>query len=454
MAYAYKPTYYTSLHDSMTSICKSILPFSLKKKRMPAIAAAEQQRAKEQSDQLKWQQESFHQMHNLMGLCKEGIIQEDEVSAFRAHLLETLIASPLDYEPPVILRDKLIFLQELLYANCISEDEYHASKRPLLQRLAVQGAEIKETDVTVHGVQKQISNEEWSVIDLKEEKCLVKSASKRAKGASSVLGFVSPNQYGKLKEDKDTSESERKNKDQKGNELLRSTENPFWNAGSNESKSIFLMESVPESEKQVCSEKGKRKPFMAIFQREENDDNNKENGKTVKKTWGFKKWKKGNVEDERTLLSLPEKSDDTKEPQIKKMKNKNGLPADGILDEAFGENVKKELSRIQTELSARSTRVHLSDEVSDSRAVDNAELKKGFPKSSCDHNSQAVAREKRNSKRWTTFDDEDENSHPNLFAPQDQSSYFTKQASRTASRTSFNNSSIDKGFIYNPFFDM
>lgn len=97
----------------MTSICKSILPFSLKKKRMPAIAAAEQQRAKDQSDQLKWQQESFHQMHNLMGLCKEGIIQEDEVSAFRAHLLETLIASPLDYEPPVILRDKLIFLQVL-----------------------------------------------------------------------------------------------------------------------------------------------------------------------------------------------------------------------------------------------------------------------------------------------------------------------------------------------------
>ncbi|XP_041997536.1 uncharacterized protein LOC121747550 isoform X2 [Salvia splendens] len=347
MAYAYKPTYYTSLHDSMSSICKSILPFSLKKKRMPAIAAAEQQRAKEQSDQLKWQQESFHQMHNLMGLCKEGIIQEDEVSAFRAHLLETLITSPVDYEPPVILRDKLIFLQELLYANCISEDEYHASKRPLLQRLAVQGAEIKETDVTVRGVQKQISNEEWSVIDLKEEKCLVKSASKKAKGASSVLGFVSPNQYGK----KDTSESDRKNmraKDQ--NELLRSTENPFWN----ESRSILLMESVPESEKQLCSsEKGKRKPFMAIFQREENDDNNKENGKIVKKTWGFKKWKKGNVEDERTLLSLPEKSDDTKEAQTKKMKNKNGLPADGILDEAFGENMKKELSRIQTELSAR-----------------------------------------------------------------------------------------------------
>ncbi|XP_057767897.1 uncharacterized protein LOC130988140 [Salvia miltiorrhiza] len=480
MAYAYKPTYYTSLHDSMTSICKTILPFSFKKKRMPAIAAAEQQRAKEQSDQLKWQQESFHQMHNLMGLCKEGILHEDEVSAFRAHLLETLIMSPVDYESPLILRDKLIFLQELLYANCISEDEYHASKRPLLQRLAVQGAEIKETDVTVGGAQKLISNEEWSVIDLKEEKCLVKSeslrltnklkessASKKTKGASSVLAFVSPNKYGKLKEDKDESGSDRKNMRPKalnvGNEVLRSTENPFWNAAGlnekeNESKPVFVMESLPESEKQIGSEKGKRKPFSAIFQREPkegNDDpalDSKENGKLVKKTWGFdgfKKWKKGNVEDERTPLSLTEKSDDTKEPETKKMKNKLH-PNDVILDEAFGDNIKKELSRIQTELSARSTRIHVSDdqldEVSNSHAVNNA------------NNGQNVAREKRNSKRWTTFDEEEEeNSHPNLFAPQHQS-YSVKQtrlsSSRTASRTSFNNSSIDKGFRYNPFFDM
>lgn len=111
MAHSYTPTYYTSLHDSITSICKTILPFPFKKKRLPAIAAAEQLLSKQQSDNLKWQQESYHQILNLMGLCKEGILHEDEVSAFRAHLLETLIASPLDYEPPLILRDKLIFLQ-------------------------------------------------------------------------------------------------------------------------------------------------------------------------------------------------------------------------------------------------------------------------------------------------------------------------------------------------------
>ncbi|KAH6817374.1 hypothetical protein C2S51_000977, partial [Perilla frutescens var. frutescens] len=155
-----------------------------------------------------------------MGLSKEGILHEDEVSAFRLHLLETLIASPLDYEPPLILRDKLIFLQELLYANCISEDEYHASKRPLLQRLAVQGAEIKETDVTVRGAHNKISNEEWSVIDLKvnsesmrlTNKAKEGSTSKKPKGAaSSVLAFVSPNKYGKLKEDKAASDSDSKN---------------------------------------------------------------------------------------------------------------------------------------------------------------------------------------------------------------------------------------------------
>lgn len=64
-------------------------------------------------------------------------------------------------------------------------------------------------------------------------------------------------------------------------------------------------------------------------------------------------------------------------------------------------------------------------------------------------------RERRNSKRWTTFEDE-ENSHPNLFAPQDEP-YSMKQvrlSSSRSNRSSFNNSSIDKGFRYNPFFDV
>ena len=108
MVYSYTPTYYSSLHDSITSLCKNMLPFNFKKRRLPP---AEQKLSKLQSDNLKWQQDSFHQMLNLMGLHKEGILAESEVSAFRTHLLETLIASPAEREQPVVLRDKLQFLQ-------------------------------------------------------------------------------------------------------------------------------------------------------------------------------------------------------------------------------------------------------------------------------------------------------------------------------------------------------
>lgn len=54
-------------------------------------------------------------MLNLMGLHKEGILAETEVSAFRTHLLETLIASPVEHELPSMLRDKLLFLQVNLF---------------------------------------------------------------------------------------------------------------------------------------------------------------------------------------------------------------------------------------------------------------------------------------------------------------------------------------------------
>lgn len=111
MVYSYTPAYYSSLHDSITSICKNILPFSFKKKRLPAIAAAELKLSEHQSENLKWQQNSFHQILKLIGLCKEGIVPEEDVSAFRTHLLDTLISSPLDHEHELILKDKLVFLQ-------------------------------------------------------------------------------------------------------------------------------------------------------------------------------------------------------------------------------------------------------------------------------------------------------------------------------------------------------
>lgn len=72
--------------------------------------------------------------------------------------------------------------------------------------------------------------------------------------------------------------------------------------------------------------------------------------------------------------------------------------------------------------------------------------------------------EKQNSKIWTTFDeddyDDDENCHPNLFAPQQDHhhhhhhTFHSKQTKSFTPLKSSVNSSIDKGLRYNPFFDV
>lgn len=108
MAYAYTPTYYSSFHDTITSLCKSILPFGLKSRRPPL---PDQKLAKCHSDSLKWQQDSFHRILHLMGLHKEGMVPESDVAAFCTHMLDTLIAAPRDPDPPGVIRDKLLFLQ-------------------------------------------------------------------------------------------------------------------------------------------------------------------------------------------------------------------------------------------------------------------------------------------------------------------------------------------------------
>ncbi|KAF3664254.1 hypothetical protein T459_18961 [Capsicum annuum] len=525
MVYSYTPTYYSSLHDSITSLCKTILPFPFKKKRIPAIAAAEQRLSKQQSDNLKWQQESFHQILNLMGLCKEGILAESEVSGFRSHLLDTLIASPADYEHSSILRDKLIFLQELFYAKCISEEEYHSSKRPLFQRLAVQGAEIEAKHVIVGSKKEDTTDDEWSVIDLKDEKSNLgkensissskdkqkqTSALKQIKGAASVFGFASSKkERGILNPvSENCSLSER-------NELGVSTENPFWNTHlrekDGETKSILMVESLPNEPMKV---KKQKKPFKGLFGVDDQHRGEPESeGKSKsggKKQWGFdgfKKWKKNDSEDETAPLSLDEKSDrgtylgqlvaepvgegpDTK--QIKRKLHPNGAPSDFFVDKVLGDSIKKELSRIQTELGAKNASVELTDDqieaISTRLPVDKADLKKFFPKKWCDRYGDVVLdvvrkefknhvgemgggnlkgnitkeEEKKNSKRWTTFDDdyEDENCHPNLFAPQQDhhhhhhTFHFKQDKKFTPLKPSYVNSSIDKGLKYNPFFDV
>ncbi|XP_065848779.1 uncharacterized protein [Euphorbia lathyris] len=472
MVYTYTPTYYSSLHDSITSLCKNILPFSFKKRK---FLAAENKLSKLQSDNLKWQQDSYHQILNLIGLHKEGILAESEVSAFRTHLLDTLIASPPEHEQPVILRDKLLFLQELLYAKCISEDEYHSSKRPLLQRLAVQGAEIETRNVIISGQKslKENPEDEWSVIDLKDHekkentptknRLKPTSAIKQIKGAASAFGFGSS----KHKDDRSIFEIEAKFSSQ----IAVNNET--------ETKSILMQESLAnESRKETTTgstEKAKRKPFKTLFQKDHNDcavnDNNGEErvSKSAKKQWGFdgfKKWKKSDSEDETAPLPLnTERSDSPvscnlvnspigEGPDIKLIKKKlhsDGSASDFFIDKVLGDKIKKELSRIQTELCTTNPNLKFSDDqmdaISTKLPVDKADLKQFFPKSWCERygdvvldvvkkefkehvgemeNMKNAAREKHinNSKRWTTFEDDDdvdENCHPNLFSHHDYS---------------------------------
>ncbi|KAA8535276.1 hypothetical protein F0562_030279 [Nyssa sinensis] len=419
MVYTYTPTYYFSLHNSITSLCKNIIPFSFKKRRLPAIMASKKSLSKQQSENLKWQQDSFHQILKLMGLCQEGILPEAEFSAFRSHLLGTLIASPPGHEEPTTLSDKLIFLQELLYAKCISEDEYHSSKRPLLQRLAVQGAEIEARDMTV-GTPKQSSDEEWSVIDLKDDQCLLgkgslnsenklkhRSAMKRIKGAASVFSFVSSQKNKKIKEDKDTVDK-------------------------------------------------------TLFQREQRGGN-----------WDGEKWKRSDSEDETAPLPLGERSDSeavlgscclVKSPiigggpdtqQIKRKLHSNP-PTDFFIDKVLGEQI-KEVSRIRTELIATNPNLQSSSWCDQYGGVVTDVVKKELKNHVGEMGSlpNAGRQNHNSSKRWTTFDDDDdENCHPNLFIHQDHS-FPMKQEKFTALKDdhhAYNTKSSSKFFKNNPFF--
>ncbi|KAK9076763.1 hypothetical protein SSX86_005097 [Deinandra increscens subsp. villosa] len=455
MVYTYTPTYYSSLQDSIASICKNILPFSFKKRRLPAIAAAEQRLWKQQSDNLKWQQESFHQILNLMGLFKEGILAEAEVSAFRSHLLDTLISSPYDHEQPVILRDKLIFLQELLYANCISEEEYHTSKTPLLQRLTAQGVKIDPKDVVVAGVQQKNTNDEWSVIDLKDSGS--KNKSKQQK-STSVFGL--------------SSSSHKKGKDKSLNmgtqDLAISQENPFWNCElkekDDEKPTILMTESVVIEE---STKKSKRKPFKGLD--------------------GFMKWKKSDdLEKDTVPLSLNDSVNETHssiregtDSKIKRKLHTDGSSSDFFVDKVLGEKIKKELMKTKSELQLSDEQIEV---ISTRLPIDKADLKKFFPKKWCDQHGEFVLEVVRKEfkdhvneiksmsnsamkkepeiaeQKWTTFDDiyddDDENYHPNLFGDRNQvTSGSGSQKDDRSVRVSKVRNSSDRLFKNNPFFD-
>ncbi|KAK9130527.1 hypothetical protein Sjap_011014 [Stephania japonica] len=557
MVYSYTPTYYSSLHDTITSLCKTMLPFSFKKRRFPALTADQKKLSKQQSENLKWQQDSYHKILNLMGLHKEGMVLDLEVSAFRCHLLDTLVASPPEPEAPVVLRDKLLFLQELLYAKCISGEEYHSSKRPLLQRLAVQGAEIEVRDVIVakrvgENSGEEEEEEQWSEINFKDEECLMskeslklknqtknKSPMKRIKGAASVIGFMSPYKTGSTsKERKSTSE-------QKTAEPLRPldanipgninvsasfNENPFWVATANEKQSeeqsILMSASSPPRPFKAGKEKGstekvKKKGFSGLFLREQKEENGghhinpdleepKTATKSSKKQWGFDGFKRLNQsdrEDETAPLPLGERSDERNTSStchlvnspigegpdtrlIKKKIHSDGSASDFFIDKVLGDNIKKELSRIQEELSTTNPNLQFSNDemeaISTRLPVDKADLKKFFPRSWCDKYGDVVIdvvkkefkdhvsemesmrnanKEKRlSSARWVTFDEDNngENYHPNQFVHPHQQPPPFSTTSTFANNHFFNdytsnkdenklNPASESAFFHNPF---
>lgn len=252
----------------------------------------------------------------------------------------------------------------------------------MLQRLAVQGAEIEARDVIVVGPKdpKENTEEEWSVIDLKDEKNLINkenlhsqnkskpnSAIKQIKEAASVFGFVSSHKQSKHREEKSIFELEAKFSS--FGYVNNEKENPVWDSHfkekESETKSILMKESVPieSTKKGGSTEKAKRKPFSTLFQREQKDgdgggDDNGLNSaertsKSAKKQWGFdsfKKWKRSDSDDETVPLPLTnERSDseaylgscnlvtspmgegpDTK--QIKKKLHSNGSSSDFFID--------------------------------------------------------------------------------------------------------------------------
>ncbi|KAK4798470.1 hypothetical protein SAY86_030796 [Trapa natans] len=417
MVDTYTPRYYSTLHDSITSLCKTILPFSFKKRRLPS---AEQKLSEMQCENLKWQQESFHQMLNLMGLHKEGMVGENEVSALRTKLLETLVMSPVQQEHPTILRDKLLFLQELLYAKCISLDEYHSSKRPLLQRLAIQGVEIESRDVTLGWVKeiKQESNinpsdEEWSEIDLgEEENCVLnKDNLSHSKGRSTLRQYIRGAAASAL-EFGISSHRTAKGKQRNSHEFDQFKENPsrdiHLGKQEGQAKSILMSTSSPPHPLQPPQERvnPNRKPFQALF----NGSNSLEKAKkSGKKQWsglveGLKKWKRNESDHESSHIPLNEWSSSKgypclgEGPNTKLIKRKlhfDGSPSDFFVDKVLGEKIKKELFRIQTELRwDNDPTLKLSNEqieaISTKLPVDKVDLENFFPKRWCDQYGDLV----------------------------------------------------------------
>ncbi|XP_052167194.1 uncharacterized protein LOC127784056 [Oryza glaberrima] len=467
MGYTYTPTYYSGLHDTIASLCKSILPFG--GFRSGRRLTADQAAARRHADALKWQQESFHRILHLTALHREGIVPTSDVEAFRADMLATLAAAPpppAHPDQPAILRDKLLFLQELLYAKCISPAEYNSTKSPLVQRLAAFGVVVDCPDADVGdgaaasaaaaAAASSSSVEEWSEIDLQDPPPAAAASDKPKHKA-----FVPP----------------WKSRGKKEQDASRPPLAPVDQNNSKNASSVLMAESSPsEAMPSAKTEKGKRRHLTAMFHNGGNGSENKEpavasmegadqekdTSKSKKKSsWGFdglKKWKKASNEDataggERPEHAAPRSSysecrleaslavaKDAKRAK-KKLNTATGdddFASDLANDKVLVENTKKELSRIQAELSSTNRNLNFSDQqieaISTRLPVDKSDLKTFFPKAWCDeHGDNVINVAKKEFKEhveemgkqrditggdgWVAFgDSHDENFNPRAFS--------------------------------------
>uniref|UniRef100_A0A7N0RHV1 Uncharacterized protein n=1 Tax=Kalanchoe fedtschenkoi TaxID=63787 RepID=A0A7N0RHV1_KALFE len=307
-----------SLHGSITSICKNMLPFSFKKRR--GLPPTERRLSEIQLKNLKWQQESFHQIIKLTGLQKEGILSDAEISEFKSHLMDALMEVNAEQEHSSILRDKLLFLQELYFAKCILEDEYHSMKSLLLHRLSVAEG---ETDTP----------NEWSIVEFKDRSQTQISKSKsrngsskkqpQIKGSTSVLGLVLA-----------THRNERVD------------QHPH-NKSSNVSGSLDYDPSWEKNEKKIETK------AMLMMERSEPEPEPEKRDKSAKKQWGFsgfKKWKRKSSEEEST------------EPVPSEVKSDF---VDGFVRVEAVDSSKQIKKKLQSELSLEKVRNYVLDVTSE-----------------------------------------------------------------------------------------
>uniref|UniRef100_J3N010 Uncharacterized protein n=2 Tax=Oryza brachyantha TaxID=4533 RepID=J3N010_ORYBR len=336
-------------------------------------------------------------------------------------MLDTLAAPAAHPDPPAILRDKLLFLQELLYAKCISPAEYNSTKRPLVQRLAAFGVVVECPDADVGdggsaAPAPSTSLEEWSEIDLRDPPPAAPVSDK-----TKHKSFVPP----------------WKTRGKKEHDASGAPRPPLAQVDQNNSKnaaSVLMAESSPsEAMPSGKAEKGKRRHLTAIFQNGggNHGSENKEPAASMegteekdavkgkkKSSWGFdglKKWKKaGNDEamagGERPECAAPRSSYSecrleaspavAKDAKRAKKTLRTATDADDSAsnlvnnDKVLVENTKKELSRIQAELSSTNRNLNFSDQqieaISTKLPVDKSDLKTFFPKAWCDEHGDNV----------------------------------------------------------------